>query len=58
MTGIFLKQITQARKNIKLGRIRTDQRVFSTEVPAAPDPDSLMMNRIINNLRKEWRGRK
>jgi len=58
MTGIFLKQITQARKNIKLGRIRTDQRVFNTEVPAAPDPDSLTMNRIINNLRKEWRGKK
>ena len=55
MTGIFLKQITQARKNIKLGRIRTDQRVFSRDVPAALDPDSLMMNRIIDNLRKEWR---
>jgi hypothetical protein len=55
MTGIILKQITQSRKNIKLGRIRTDQRVFSREVPAALDPDSLMMNRIIDNLRKEWR---
>jgi len=55
MTGIILKTVNQARKNIKMSRIRTDQRVFSREVPAEPDPDSLMMDRIISNIKKELR---
>jgi hypothetical protein len=55
MTGIILKTVNQAIKNIKMSRIRTDQRVFSREVPAEPDPDSLMMDRIISNIKKELR---
>ncbi len=55
MTGIIIKTVKKARKNIKMSRIRTDQRVFNREVPAEPDPDSLMMDRIISNIRKELR---
>tara|TARA_R100000963_G_C4593803_1_gene70048 strand:- start:362 stop:535 length:174 start_codon:yes stop_codon:yes gene_type:complete len=55
---IRLNQTSSPRKNIKLGRIKTTDKVFfSKNNPIAPDPDSIIMNRIIGNIKKNWGGK-
>ena len=55
---IKLNQTSSPRKNIKLGRIKTTDKVFfSKNNPIAPDPDSIIMNRIIGNIKKNWGGK-
>ena len=54
-----LNQTYSPRKNIKLGRIKTTDKVFvARSNPIAPDPDSIIMNRIIENIKKIMKEKK
>ena len=48
------------KKNVKLGRIKTHQRVFimPEPEPVSLDPDSILINKIIKNIKQEARGKK
>jgi hypothetical protein len=51
--------VTGQRKNFKSNRVKSHERKFFRNVERCEvDPDSLMMDRIINNLRKEFGGKK
>ena len=47
------------KKNVKLGRIKTHQRVFikPEPEPVSLDPDSILINKIIKNIKQEARGK-
>ena len=48
---------TRQKKNVKLGRIKTHQRVFIKPEPVSLDPDSILINKIIKNIKQEARGK-
>jgi hypothetical protein len=50
---------TRQKKNVKLGRIKTHQRVFimPEPEPVSLDPDSILINKIIKNIKQEERGK-
>ena len=51
--------VTGQRKNFKRNRVKRSERKFFQNVERPEvDPDSLMMNRIIDDLRKEFGGKK
>ena len=47
------------KKNVKLGRIKTHQRVFIMPEPeqVSLDPDSILINKIIKNIKQEAGGK-
>jgi len=48
--------VTGQRKNFKRNRVKRAERKFFQNVERPEvNPDSLMMNRIISNLKKDWR---
>ena len=56
----FLKQEEQITpRSRKLGRIKTHQRVFimPEPEPVSLDPDSILINKIIKNIKQEARGK-
>ena len=52
---VKLNEITGRRKNIKASRVKHNQRVFITASPGPSfkSPESLLMDKIINNIKKE-----
>ena len=55
MPAEILKTSRQ-KKNVKLGRIKTHQRVFIQPESVVLDPDSILINKIIKNIKQETRG--
>ena len=53
----ILKTFRQ-KKNVKLGRLKTHQRVFIKPESVVLDPDSILINKIIKNIKQEARGKK
>ena len=47
---------SRQKKNVKLGRIKTHQRVFIQPESVVLDPDSILINKIIKNIKQETRG--
>ncbi len=52
----ILKTFRQ-KKNVKLGRIKTHQRVFIKPESVFQNPDSMLMDKIINNIKQEMKGK-
>ena len=52
---IKINEITGRRKNIKASRVKHNQRVFITASPGPSfkSPESILMDKIINNIKKE-----
>ena len=52
-------KVYRQKKNVKLGRIKTHQRVFIKPEPESVslDPDSILINKIIKNIKQEMRGK-
>ena len=48
---------SRQKKNVKLGRIKTHQRVFIKPESVVLDPDSILINKIIKNIKQEARGK-
>ncbi len=44
-------------KNVRLGRLKTHQRVFIKPESVVLDPDSILINKIIKNIKQEARGK-
>ena len=53
--AIEIQQTSSKRKSLKSRRVKAHQRLFVRKEVVAPDPDSVAMNRIINNIKKEMR---
>ena len=52
----ILKTFRQ-KKNVKLGRIKTHERVFIKLESVFLDPDSILINKIIKNIKQEMKGK-
>lgn len=52
----ILKSYRQ-KKNVKLGRLKTHQRVFIKPESVVLDPDAILINKIIKNIKQEVRSK-
>jgi hypothetical protein len=53
--SIEIFNTSSKRKSLKARRIKGHQRLFVDKAPADLDPDSVLVNRILNNIKKEMR---
>ena len=57
MSSIELLKTSRKRKSLKLNRVKAHQRLFVDQEPISLDPDSILINKIIKNIKQEMRGK-
>ena len=54
---VEIMQTSRKRKNIKAGRVKHNKRLFIKAGSCFVSPDEILMDRIINNIKQEMKGR-
>ena len=52
-----INQSTAKRKNIKFSRVKHNQRLFVNPEPCFKNPDELIVDRIIKNIKQGMKGK-
>jgi len=54
---IELMRTSTKRKSLKARRVKANQRLFIKPGPCFKSPDSILMDKIINNIKQEMKGK-
>ena len=55
--SVEILKTCRKRKSLKFNRVRGHQRLFVNQEPISLDPDSILINKIIKNIKQEMRGK-
>ena len=55
--SVEIMRASAKRKNLKARRVKRHQRLFINPEPCFKNPDSILMDKIINNIKQDMKGK-